>query len=89
MAKKKEVGYNVMEHDLVPNHIILTDKEANEVFSRLKITKDQLPKIRITDPCIKHLERHGDPVKEGSVVRIIRNSKTAGIAVAYRLIIRG
>jgi DNA-directed RNA polymerase subunit H len=79
--------FNVMEHQLVPEHRLLSKKEAKKVTSQLNISKEQLPKIRITDPCIKILSQSKD-VEEGMIVEITRASQTAGMSKAYRLIIR-
>jgi DNA-directed RNA polymerase subunit H len=79
--------FNVMEHQLVPEHRLLSKKETTKVISDLKISKEQLPKIKITDPCIKILSQ-SEEVKEGMVVEITRASETAGMSKAYRLIIR-
>ncbi|MCK5292614.1 MAG: DNA-directed RNA polymerase subunit H [Thermoplasmata archaeon] len=79
--------FNVMEHQLVPEHRLLNEKQLQKVISDLKISKEQLPKIKFTDPCIKILGQ-GQEVKEGMVVEITRASETAGKAKAYRLIIR-
>ena len=79
--------FNVMEHQLVPEHRLLSGKEAEEVISRLQIDREQLPKIKITDPVIKILGQTKD-VKEGMIVEITRTSETAGRAKAYRLIVR-
>ncbi|QLH74813.1 MAG: DNA-directed RNA polymerase subunit H [Methanomassiliicoccales archaeon] len=79
--------FNVLEHNLVPEHRLLSDEEAEAVLAKLKISKDQLPKIRKNDACIKVLEKisHTD-IKEGSIIQITRKSKTAEVAVAYRLV---
>jgi DNA-directed RNA polymerase subunit H len=79
--------FNVMEHQLVPEHRLLSEKETAKVVSELKISKEQLPKIKITDPCIKILSQSQD-IEEGMVVEITRLSETAGKSNAYRLIIR-
>ena len=80
--------FNVLEHKLVPEHRVLSDKEAEEVLKRLRVTKDQLPKIRKEDPAIQILEKaQKAPIIEGSVVRITRLSDTAGVTEAYRLVI--
>lgn len=80
--------FNVMEHQFVPEHRILTEKEAAKVLSELKISKEQLPKIKTSDPCIKILDETKGPVEEGMIVEITRTSETAGRSKAYRLIIR-
>jgi len=79
--------FNVMEHQLVPEHRLLSQKEADKVISELGISREQLPKIRLTDPCIKILS-HNQEVEEGMIVEITRASETAGRSEAYRLIIR-
>lgn len=78
MTKK----FNVLEHELVPDHILLTEEETQEVLTRYKITKGQLPKIKTSDVVVKQIN-----AKPGDVIKIIRKSLTAGKAVAYRLVI--
>ena len=81
------VRFNVLEHKLVPEHHLLSPAEANEVLKRLKVTRDQLPKIRKTDPVIRVLEKIHGPIEEGSLVRVLRLTETAGVSEAYRLVI--
>ena len=80
--------FNVLEHKLVPEHRVLSDKEAEEILKRLRVTKDQLPKIRKDDPAIAILEKaQKAPILEGAVIKIVRLSETAGVTEAYRLVI--
>ena len=79
--------FNVLEHKLVPEHRLLTKEESDEVLKRLKVTRDQLPKIRKTDPVIRVLERIHGPIEEGSLIRVLRLNQTAGVSEAYRLVI--
>ena len=79
--------FNVLEHKLVPEHRLLTPPEAGEVLARLQITKDQLPKIRKTDPVIRVLERIHGEIAEGSIVRVFRLTQTAGVSEAFRLVV--
>jgi DNA-directed RNA polymerase subunit H len=78
---------NVLLHDLVPEHKILTDKETDEVLKEFKINAEQLPKIRKDDPVLKTLEMVGEDISEGRVVKITRTSDSAGVSVVYRMII--
>ena len=78
MTKK----FNVLEHELVPDHILLNEEETQELLNKYKITKGQLPKIKTSDVVVKQIEAH-----PGDVIKIIRKSLTAGKAVAYRLVI--
>lgn len=77
---------NVLEHNLVPEHKLLSKEEAEQVLAKLRITKDQLPKIRKGDACIRVLEKIYGNIDEGSIIQITRKSKTAEVAVAYRLV---
>ncbi len=80
---------NVLEHELVPEHHLLSEKEAEKVLKELKLTKDQLPKIRLGDPAIRVLDAIAGPVEEGMIVKIVRKSSTSGVSDCYRLVIRG
>jgi len=77
----------VLEHKLVPEHRLLAPDEADEVLKAMKVTRDQLPKIRKTDPVIRVLERIHGPIEEGRIVRVMRLNQTAGVSEAYRLVI--
>ena len=75
-TKKKEQ----IQHFLIPQHVKLSDKEKEELLSRLNATAKELPKIDHSDPAIQHLD-----VKAGDVIKILRKSPTAGDAVYYRV----
>ncbi len=79
--------FNVLEHKLVPEHRLLAPEEADDVLKRLRITRDQLPKIRKTDPVIRVLEKIHGPIDEGRIIRVLRLNQTAGVSEAYRLVI--
>jgi DNA-directed RNA polymerase subunit H len=81
--------FNVLEHDLVPEHHLLPEKEAEKVLKELRLTKDQLPKIKLADPCIRALDVLAGPVEEGMVIKVVRRSATSGVSACYRLVIRG
>jgi DNA-directed RNA polymerase subunit H len=77
-----EVRFNVLNHVNVPLHVILSDDEVKSLLKQYGIVKEQLPKIRSSDPAVRVV--NGAP---GQVVKVTRRSPTAGVAVAYRLII--
>ncbi len=82
------MAFNVMEHELVPEHYLLSEKEAAEVLAEFRLEKEQLPKIKKGDPCIKFLEESlGESIEEGRVVKVVRRSPTAGVFVAYRVVV--
>ncbi len=85
-----DVNFNALEHELVPEHYLLKDEEVEQVLKEMRVTKDQLPKIRKSDACIRTLEKiYGAPINEGRVVKIVRRSPTAESFVIYRLVVRG
>ena len=73
--------FNIMNHDLVPLHTIISEKEKEELFIKYDITPNKLPKILNTDPVSIFIG-----AKPGQIVKIIRKSHTAKEAVAYRLV---
>jgi DNA-directed RNA polymerase subunit H len=73
---------NVIEHEMVPEHFIMSDEEVHELLARYSIELKQLPKISVTDPACKDIA-----AKKDDVIRIKRRSLTAGEAVSYRLVI--
>jgi len=86
----ENVSFNVLKHDLVPEHHLLSEEEAEAVLSKLKVTRDQLPKIRRSDAGVRVLESvYGHPIEEGCIIKIIRKSETAQEFIAYRLVTRG
>lgn len=72
----------LQNHVMVPTHEILDEEETQEFLKTLGIDKEHLPKIRADDPVIKELG-----AKIGNVVRVIRESSTAGKSVVYRLVV--
>ncbi len=70
------------EHTLVPKHSKLSDKDKEALLSKYEITIQELPKILKKDPAIKELQ-----VKSGDVIKITRNSPTAGESLFYRAVI--
>jgi DNA-directed RNA polymerase subunit H len=80
-------SFNTLTHDLVPEHHLLSPDEAEQVLQNLGIHRDQLPKIRRSDAAIQILASiHGD-IPEGSIIKVVRKSKTAEVFTAYRLVV--
>ena len=73
----------ILNHEYVPKHEILSEKEVEKLLKRYKLeSKMQLPKILSTDPVVKAIG-----AKKGDVLKITRKSMTAGEAVYYRVVI--
>ena len=82
--------FNVLEHEMVPEHHLLSVDEQKAVLKGYGIKMDQLPKIRKSDPCVKVLEEIEDcEIKEGRVIKVVRINPVSGVSIAYRVVIRG
>lgn len=77
------VRINVLDHIMVPDHQVMSEDEVQTLLKRYSITFDQLPKVFHDDPGVRQVT-----AKVGDVIRIVRQSQTAGIAEAYRLVVK-
>lgn len=75
---------DVIKHHLVPKHSKLSDAEKDKLLKSYSIEPKVLPKILKEDPAIAKLH-----AKSGDVIRIDRESKTAGTTVFYRGVVDG
>jgi len=73
-----------IEHVLIPKHEIISDKEKEKLFEKYHITIKELPVIKVTDPAIVEMD-----VKVGDVIKITRNSPTAGTTTFFRGVVNG
>ncbi|MDF1539972.1 MAG: DNA-directed RNA polymerase subunit H [Candidatus Thorarchaeota archaeon] len=69
-------------HDIVPMHVIASPEEVQLVVKHYGIKKTQLPRIAREDAAARVLG-----AKIGDVVRIERESPTAGKVYYYRLVV--
>jgi DNA-directed RNA polymerase subunit H len=76
--------FNVLDHELVPKHVLLSREEAERILKSMGLRKSELPWIFSTDPVARTLR-----AKPGDVIMIIRKSPTASESVAFRLVMRG
>ena len=73
---------DLLQHELVPKHEVLSDEEKKELFAKFRESKNELPRIFDSDPVAKKIG-----AKIGDVLRITRQSSTAGTAIYYRIVI--
>jgi len=82
LASKKGLGKKILEHELVPEHRLLSIEEAVEVLRRLGVRPWELPRISLNDPVARVLG-----AKPGDIIEIRRKSPTGGEAVYYRVVV--
>ncbi len=98
--------FNALNHFLVPHHeLVEIEHEAGQLSpwlletpdenGEMRIAKELLPKILITDPAIQAIkekvEADLDDLPAGwlsnSIVKVVRYSRSAGSSIAFRLIV--
>ena len=73
--------FNILDHHLVPKHIVLSDEQKERVYEEHNINNDrELPELSRFDPVALVL-----CMRPGQVCKIIRDSKTAITTDAYRI----
>jgi DNA-directed RNA polymerase subunit H len=78
VAKKLKID----KHVLIAQHAKLSDKDKKDLLLKYQITINELPKIKKTDPAVKHLN-----LKPGDVVKITRDEPTSAETIYYRGVI--
>lgn len=77
----KRLQYNIMNHQLVPQHVVMSAEEAKEVKLKYNIHDDsQIPDISRFSPVSQVIG-----LRPGDLCRIYRPSKTAIKAEFYRI----
>ena len=72
---------DIQDHMLVPKHEIMTEEEISDEFSDVDYEFKDLPKIKSHDPVVNAIG-----AEPGNVLRITRESQTAGEFVTYRIV---
>jgi DNA-directed RNA polymerase subunit H len=77
-------SFNIFDHALVPKHEIVKPEEKKKLLQQFRVQPHQLPRLKASDPAVKAIG-----AKPGDVVRIIRESPTAGKYISYRHVVEG
>lgn len=75
-------AFDVMKHDLVPRHEVLSDEDARGILEKYGVTPDQLPKLYASDPVARAVR-----ARPGQIIKIKRKSPTAGESIAFRYVV--
>jgi DNA-directed RNA polymerase subunit H len=78
---EEEREIDILKHSLVPEHTVMSGEELKVLLDKYGIVVTQLPKILTTDVVVKAIG-----AKVGDVLKIIRDSPTAGKTTYYRLV---
>lgn len=79
--------FNVLHHDLVPEHHLVEKDQEEKILTGLRISKELLPKIGKSDPAVRALEEIHGQVESGRIIEIVRRSPTAGMSKYYRVVV--
>jgi DNA-directed RNA polymerase subunit H (RpoH/RPB5) len=77
-------SFNIFDHFLVPTHEILSSEEKEAVLKKYRVHPYQLPLLRTSDPISKVIG-----ARPGDLVKVTRESQTAGEHVSYRYVVEG
>jgi DNA-directed RNA polymerase subunit H len=75
-------SFDLFKHEIVPKHEILTKEDVEELQKKYRIKPYQIPRIKASDPAAKMIG-----AKPGDIIRITRESQTAGSSIAYRYVV--
>ncbi|MCX8178218.1 MAG: DNA-directed RNA polymerase subunit H [Candidatus Aenigmarchaeota archaeon] len=74
---------DVLSHELVPKHYIVSEEGKQKIKEKYKIDKDsKFPQIKSKDPAVKAIG-----AKPGDLIKIIRKSNIAKEIVYYRIVV--
>jgi DNA-directed RNA polymerase subunit H len=77
-------SFNIYEHVLVPKHEIVASDEREKLLNEYRVQPYQLPRLKASDPAVKAIG-----AKAGDIVRITRESPSAGKYFSYRYVVEG
>lgn len=77
-------SFNIFGHVLVPKHEIVSVEEREKLLNEYRVQPYQLPRLKASDPGAKAIG-----AKPGDVVRVLRDSPTAGKYTSYRYVVEG
>jgi DNA-directed RNA polymerase subunit H len=77
-------SFNLYEHVLVPRHEIVASDEREKLLNQYRVQPYQLPRLKASDPAVKAIG-----ARPGDIVKISRESPSAGKYLSYRYVVEG
>ena len=81
--KTMELMINIVDHILVPKHIVLTQEEGQQVLEAYCAKKKDMPLILTTDPIARYYN-----MQPGEICKIIRSSTMTCETPFYRIVVK-
>lgn len=82
LLHRRFLSIDLFMHVIVPEHDVVPQDEIEDIESKFGVSRHQLPKIKAGDPAAKAIG-----ARPGDVIRIIRESPTAGRHEVFRFCI--
>ena len=76
------MAFKIKDHFLVPEHMLMPKEKADEFLEKLGLERRSMPQLLKGDAAIKDLKPN-----KGDIIKIIRESPTAGKVVYYRVVV--
>lgn len=73
--REAELMINITEHELVPEHVVMTTDEKRELLARYKLKEHQLPRIQQSDPVARYFGLKRGQVTKHKIIIILYTSK--------------
>ena len=84
MSEEVEPDFSANNHFLVPKHELIDKKDVKNILEKVNASIEQFPYILASDPAIKNIG-----AKTGDLIKITRDSQTAGGISYYRFVVQG
>lgn len=82
--KRDDLMINLIDHEIVPHHEVLSPEESANFYEIFNVTKKQMPKMLNTEPVARYYN-----MQPNDICRITRPSARSCSYTTYRLVTKG